>query len=405
MHRAIHGRWSLWPLLSFFFLYNRIFLGGMVNYLFTLGLSRWACAAWIYFRERPFYIRAVIAIPISLLLLRFHLAAFGVYALFVAGYEISLHLESSRKWYAVSVPDMFAAGIQFAAALAVMLILSSATGNVSSYQYNFLQKLNAPLNLFYNYNLAFDIFTFLFFGALSFCRLLWLGWISISRRMLLSIALVVFGFVAMPYEMLGSFGADRRLTVAIALLTVSASDWKPELIRWRRALLVGLGGLFVIRMAIVAGNWLMSDQIYKQYLAAFEQLPPGARLAVVIAHNSTQTTTNPPINFIAQYAIIKRDAFVDNTYTTVGQQPLSFTPEGNRLARQFPLAVYEIRDLRNLSDPSRSGDINPFSCARASGYDAMIVAHEADFPMKPPGWLVPIASGTDFRLFKILPCT
>lgn len=403
LHRVIHGRWSLWPLLSFFFLYNRIFLGGMANYLFTLGLSFWAFAAWIYFRDRPFLVRTAISIPVVLVLLLGHLVAFGVYALTVAGYEISRHLQTARKWYAVSPADVLAAGTQFVVALVIMKVLSSTSGVMANHQYEFLQKLTAPLNLLYNYNLLFDAATFLAFAALLVLGV-WAGWIFFERRLLLGVVLVVLAFLAMPYEMAGSFGADRRLTVAIVLLIISATDWKPELVRWRTALVVALACLFVVRMTIIVGNWLASDRIYGEYLAAFDRLPQGARMAVAIAHNSTETITNPPINGIGQYAIIERDAFVNTTFTIPGQQPLSFTPRYSALARQLPLSIYEQRDLRRLRDPIRSAEINPFACAHLAGYDYMLVAHGSDFPETPPRWLVSIAGGTDFRLFRIRPC-
>ena len=403
LHRVIHGRWSLWPLLSFFFLYNRIFLGGIVNYLFTLGLALWAFAAWIYFRDRPFYVRAAISIPIALILLLGHLVAFGVYGLAVAGFEISRQLQSARKWYAVSPGDVFAAGIQFVVALAILKVFSSTSGVIANYHYGFLQKFNAPLNLFYNYNLLFDATVFLAFVVLMVSGI-WAGWILVERRLVLSIVLIMLAFLAMPYEIAGSDGADRRLTVAVALLIVSATDWRPMMVRWKTGILAALVCLFVVRMTIIASNWLASDNIYRQYLAAFERLPRGARMAVVIAHNSSQTITNPPINGVPQYAIIERDAFVNTTFTVLGAQPLNFTPRYSALARQMPLSIYEQRDLAQLADPIRSAEINPFVCARLAGYDYILVAHESDFPEKPPRWLAPVAVGTDFRLFKIQPC-
>jgi hypothetical protein len=403
LHRAIHGRWSLWPLLAFFFLYNRIFLGGMANYLFTLGLSFWALAAWICLRDRPAWIRAGVSIPVALVLLLGHLAAFGVYALMLAGYELSRHLQSARKWYAVSPVDVAAAGSQFAVAAAVLLTFSSASGMIAKYRFEFLQKFDAPFNLFYNYHLAFDAATFLGFVLLLLIGL-GMGWIVVSRRLILSIVILVLAFLAMPYGMASGIGADRRLTLPIALLIIAATDWKPERVRWRMALLAGLAGLFLVRMVIIADNWLAADRIFAQYLAAFDRLAPGARMAVAIAHNSNQTTTNPPLNGIAQYAIIRRDAFVSNTFTLPGQQPLSFTPRYTALARQLPVSVYDRGALVQLRDPILSAGIDPFSCAHLSGYDNLLVIHEADFPVKPPGWLVPIAGGTDFRLFRVGPC-
>ncbi|MGH6977408.1 MAG: hypothetical protein ACREED_10315, partial [Stellaceae bacterium] len=37
LHRALHGRWSAWPLTAFLLVYNRLLLWGFVNFLFGLG--------------------------------------------------------------------------------------------------------------------------------------------------------------------------------------------------------------------------------------------------------------------------------------------------------------------------------------------------------------------------------
>lgn len=403
LHRVVHHKWSLWPLLVFFVLYNRVFLGGIVNYLFTLGLAFWAFAAWIYFRNSSLGVRLIVSVPAALILLLGHLVAFGTYALMVAGYEITRHLEGGRKWYIWSRSDLVAAGTQFMIALIVLFSLSRTAGALGEFRYAFMQKFDAPFNLLYNYNLLFDATTFLALIGLLGAGLA-TGKVVISKSLLLSIGLVALAFLAMPYEMAGSLGADRRMTVAIALLMVAATDWRAERIHSASILLAALAVVFIVRMAIIDENWLKSDGIYQQYLVAFDQLPRGARLGVVIAHNSTQTITNPPINAIGQYAIIRRDAFVSNTFTQPGAQPLSFTPQYSALAKQLPIAVYEITALRRLANPRTSAKIDPYSCHHLTGYDYLLVGREPDFPVKPPSWLTPIASGQSFHLFKVGTC-
>ncbi len=59
LHAALHRRWSPWPLLAVFFLYNSVFLWGFLNYLFGLGLALFACALWVRLRTRS----ALLVVP------------------------------------------------------------------------------------------------------------------------------------------------------------------------------------------------------------------------------------------------------------------------------------------------------------------------------------------------------
>ncbi|OYX86925.1 MAG: hypothetical protein B7Y84_13250, partial [Azorhizobium sp. 32-67-21] len=52
LNRALFGLWSATPLLAFPLLYNGIFLIGVMNYIFGIGLALLALAAWVSLRER-----------------------------------------------------------------------------------------------------------------------------------------------------------------------------------------------------------------------------------------------------------------------------------------------------------------------------------------------------------------
>ena len=54
LNRALIGRWSTFPLFAFPLLYNYVFLVGLMNYIFGIGVALWALAGWIAKdRERP----------------------------------------------------------------------------------------------------------------------------------------------------------------------------------------------------------------------------------------------------------------------------------------------------------------------------------------------------------------
>ena len=60
LHRAAFRRWSLWPLLAFLLLYNRILLWGFLNYLAGVTLMLWALAVWLALERRPVAVRVAV---------------------------------------------------------------------------------------------------------------------------------------------------------------------------------------------------------------------------------------------------------------------------------------------------------------------------------------------------------
>jgi len=81
LNRQLYGRWSVLPLIAFPLLYNSVFLVGTMNYLFGIGLSLWALAAWAALRERAMPLRLAISTLFVLALFFCHLFSVGVYAL------------------------------------------------------------------------------------------------------------------------------------------------------------------------------------------------------------------------------------------------------------------------------------------------------------------------------------
>ena len=399
LHRIVHRRWSIWPFLAFFLLYNRIFLGGIVSYLLMLGLALWAFALWIVLHERRPLIRVVLSVPIALLLMLGHLGAFAAYAFMVVGYELWQHLTSQRPWYFPAVGNAIATAIQFVVAAVLFLAASETSGNAGRFRYDFAQKLTAPFNLLYNYHLVFDAICFIALIGIVLAGLL-CGWVKFAKPMLGSLGVLSAAYCAMPYVMFGSHGADRRLTIAIALVAIAATDWRPKRIAWRRMLVLSMTMLLAVRIVLVGAAWKAADPIYQQYLAAIDELPAGARLAVLVAHKSSETLENPPVEFIAQYAIIRRQAFVSSTFAIPGAQPLRFNHPYDVIAARVQ-SVYDAAELRQLWHADPKVQIGPFQQASLGAYDYVLVIHADDFHRPFPDWLKPVFVGTDFQLFKV----
>jgi len=116
LNRALIGRWSAMPLFAFPLLYNYVFLVGLMNYIFGVGVALWALAGWVAVRERPWPIRLTLSTACAVVLFFCHLSSLGIYGIGVLSFEIlRLWQRRSAPWPA-RVVDFAVSGLPFLAA-------------------------------------------------------------------------------------------------------------------------------------------------------------------------------------------------------------------------------------------------------------------------------------------------
>jgi hypothetical protein len=107
------------------FLYNRIFLFGFLNYLLGVGLLLWALGLWIAWRAAAPWRRFLWGTGCAVLLFFCHLAALGLYAVILAGYEVQRSATTARLSWRLAGRDLFIGAATFI--LPVLLFLGSVT--------------------------------------------------------------------------------------------------------------------------------------------------------------------------------------------------------------------------------------------------------------------------------------
>ncbi len=86
-NRRLFGHWSVLPLIAFPLLYNNVFLVGTMNYVFGIGLSLWALAAWVWLRDAHCRSGSRSSTLFVLALFFCHLFAVGLYGLGLLAFE------------------------------------------------------------------------------------------------------------------------------------------------------------------------------------------------------------------------------------------------------------------------------------------------------------------------------
>ena len=106
-------------------LYNHVFLVGVMNYVFGIGLALWALAAWVALREGTWPLRFAVSAACVVALFFCHLFAVGIYGIGVLAWELWRAWCRREKPLVHCLAGFAASGLPFLAVLP--LLLSSPT--------------------------------------------------------------------------------------------------------------------------------------------------------------------------------------------------------------------------------------------------------------------------------------
>ena len=404
-HAALHRRWSPWPLLAFFFLYNSVFLWGFLNYLFGLGLALFACALWMRLRERS----AALVIPlfslISTVLFFAHLFAFGVFAMVVLTYEVAQWWNHRRE----RMPDFGKPWWKALPTVVLPLILLLLSPTFKSnpdndpFWYRGLKppavvflplttKLEALKGTLRTEHLTLDRVT----GVVLFALLA----VGLARRrcsvlpsMYLPLGVLTLATAAMPSSIGNTALVDIRMPIALVLFALASSDWPVTSRRWLVLLVSILGMLFVVRMAAITNDWRETDRYYRQFVHQLDQLPEGTRLLSAIklatfdaySHADGRIPEAMPMNNLACWGVLRRSVFVSNLFTAPGQQPIQLTPA--------------VRALLTMEEFLVQGDPIPWDRI-GDQYDYVVIRRSQRLKPPVPANFTPVGSGDAFQFYR-----
>ena len=392
LHRAATGRWSVWPLFAFLFLYSRVLLWGFLNYLLGVGLALLALAAWIGLERRSLTLRLVVSTGFAIALFFCHLMAWAIYGILVAGCELGGARGAAGGSARRVLTRLALAALPFLPGL-LILLAGGEGGGVSGIHYGrFVRKLDLTFSVFDNYHRGIDVACFVLLALLAIY--------AYARRHLvlvpalrLPLLLLALAFVLAPTQLMTASAVDHRMPLAIAVLLASATT-APAL-RRRTVIATGTAGiaLFLFRMGLVTAQWQQAQPGYARELAILAQVPEGGRLAV--AYPAGAIASDPaPTTHLPTMAVIERQAFVPTLFAYRGQQPVRLTPEAQRLAAEAePSALWRALMVEGGAAPEVPRALRD--------YDALVVLDRRPFALPPVPGLTPVAVEPSFALYRI----
>jgi hypothetical protein len=318
-NRALFGSWSVLPLVAFPLLYNHVFLVGVMNYMFGLGLALWGLAAWVWLRERSWPLRLLVSAAFVLAMFFCHLFAVALYGMGLFAIELHRLWESRNRPWGLRIVDFVATGLPFLPV--VPLLLKSPTWQLAGENYWDQQgKIDGLLYIIEVYS---DLVAFLLTAIAAAA----IGWAARHRLLrlhpvgwlLLAIASVVY--LAMPRVVFATYMADQRLPIAAAFMILACAQLDLHHRLVRREFLALLLALLVVRVIEVDVNWAELSRETLEFRDSVKRIKRGSTVLVAYADRSAGEDVRE-LNLVhaACLAMIERSALVTTAFTVPGKQ-------------------------------------------------------------------------------------
>jgi hypothetical protein len=341
LHRALFGRVSYWPLTSGLVAYNSNFMLGFLNSQIGIGLAMIFAAAWITWRDKRPVATIVVGTIASTVLFFCHLTGVVFFLVLIGSSEMHAvrRYRTMRSVFLALLPVL-------AAPLLLSFMTTLRDAPAALHWMNPQEKLIQWASPFINYSFPLDMITalLLYGGVLLGIAL---GWLTLAPRAAVAIAALAILYPFLPFDVVSAAFVDTRVAIMLGLLLFAATEPASLTPQIRSIFAVGLIGLFVVRMAIVAVVWFEHRRDLADLRSVIASVPAGALVYVTNvpqeeapAYWDAGPRSRRISNLLrADYhlpalLLIERRAFWPVLFANPAQQPIALRPRYAGLAHE-----------------------------------------------------------------------
>jgi hypothetical protein len=418
LHRALHGRVSLWPLASLLFIYNAALYWGFLNCLFGIGFYLLAFSGWIGSRNWPLGRRLAVFSVVAGLIFVMHLFAFGLYGLSVSAYELEARFGRRQRTLA-GLRSWIVTCLHFVPSLALWLVSSrgpsvTAFGGFKDKVYAIL----APANFVGDGTILFD-FVMVSCAYLALYCMVRTRSLTLAPGMRLPMIVLGLATLLVPNWLYGSWRADIRLPVALPFIAIAATQVDISR-KWGSTLASVALVLLAMRVWSVTRTWHDYDGRIAEFRAAANVVQPGSRLLVVKAsiQEADRAIPGMPTAFgtrseetywhMAALAVIDRSAFIPYLFTgltTVEPAPRNaglFRAQGGPLTPQDLARNQTANPAATVIYPEDSLPLHPYWDGWPNTFDYILSLDADRRSLTELGNLEPVAFGSFFQIHRVV---
>jgi len=401
VQKALFGRVSPWCLAAAPFLYNHMFLTGLVNYFFGMGIAMWGLAAWIRAREAPSRYRLPALTALSLFLFLCHLFAFGMFGMGVLSFELWRATEDGRFRPRVFLRSCLVTGPAFLAALP--LLAAGPTIGLSGENYWAVGgKVDGLEAIFTTYGDLVDVPIAVVFITM----VIWTarrGLLVAHPAMWYLASIGAAAYLAMPRMLFGSWYADHRLPIGLFFLVMGFVRLDVPDKRARAVLVSVMIGLALTRFVDVQAEWTHLVEVSDDLRNATSFIDRGG--TVLVAHADQPAGTPAEMEALSHapcLAIIERSAAVSTVFTVRGKQILGVKPDFRGLIDAEDGDPPTVSQLLATADDSVPGQPHYWDRWSERYGFVIILDTEAD-PNPDPDHLTLLHAGPRYQLYRVRP--
>ncbi len=400
LNRALVGRWTVLPLFAFPLVYNYVFLVGLMNYLFGIGIALWALAGWIVLRDRAWPLRYALSVGSVVALFFCHLSALGIYAVGILSFEILRLWDWRRELGFQRIADFVLSGFPFLAA-APLLYLSPTMKLISGTYWDQRGKIDGLMYVISDYS---DIVAF-GLTAIMATGVVWAVRHRILRFHALVFVLLVVGgavYLALPRIMFDTYMTDQRVPIGIAFMLCACGDLHLRHRLVRRGFLVVLIVLIAGRLIEIDYNWSQLSDSTSQFRSSVRRIQPNSKVFVAYADRSLgEDVRDLGLVHAACIAAIEKGALVTTLFTVIGKQVVHAKPEYRDYVDALDGTPPQTAQLIVAAEHAQSG--TPAFWQNWTQFDYLYVLFtEDEAPNPDPTRLRLVADGDRFQLYRIL---
>lgn len=295
--------------------YGYAFIMGFVNFALASALAIAALALWIRLgRLERLGLRAIVFVPIALMLWTAHSFGWGMFGLFAFAAEVARLRENGRNWRGAVLKAALAC--LPLAPPAALTVFAGSSGAAPSYEW--IAKFGWIAGLFRDRWKWFDVASAVALILFLYAAIRRSDW-RIDPIAGAAGAVGVAAFVALPYRLAGGAYVDMRmLAPALAVLLVAV---RPPALH-ERAVAIAATAFFAIRIGATTLSMVLAAQTQDKAIEAIDQLPRGAAVLVLAQENCATDWTSRRFGHVAGIAVARRDVFENSQWTLSGQQLL-----------------------------------------------------------------------------------
>lgn len=330
--REVHHRLPPTVMFALPFAYGHHFQFGFVNYSLSVALALLAFGLWLRLgRLRKYRLRALVFVPISVVVWLCHAFGWGILGLLAVSAEVVRNHDDGRSWWRSILRAAWHA-MALTVPLLLMLAWREGSGGQTGDWFNWTNKLFSLRTALRDRWRVWDLVSavipvVVFLFAIVHPRL------TLSRMLTFTALVLATAFALLPRIIFGSAYADMRLVpflFAIALLAIRFRGKTDFALA--QALAIAALVFCLARTGSLTWSLKLAADDHRDKLTALAHVPRGAAVVSFAGLGCTQETSWPMWRnaHLGGLVVVRREGFSNDHWDVAGAKLLGVTHPAGR---------------------------------------------------------------------------